>query len=138
MSLITWEDSFSIGISEIDEQHQKMLAIINKLFDLFGNKKHEDQAEIARIIKEMTDYALYHFRTEEKYFELFSYPKSAEHIEIHNQYRSKIEEWRQRYDANKDKAIFFEISEFLQDWWTWHINNTDRDYAPFLKANGVM
>jgi len=137
MSLIPWNDSFALGIDEIDEQHQKMLAIINKLFDLFEDKKHEDQAEIDRIIKEMADYAVYHFQTEEKYFQLYGYKKALPHIQIHNQYRAKVEDWRRRYDTDKDKTIFFEISSFLQDWWTWHINNTDREYVPFLKANGL-
>ena len=138
MALIEWKSEFALGVNEIDEQHQKMLSIINKLYDLFADKKHEDQGEIDKIIKEMADYAVYHFETEEKYFQLFAYEKRDEHIEIHNQYRTKIENWRERYSANKDKAIFFEISEFLQNWWTWHINNTDRDYVPFMKANGVI
>lgn len=138
MPLIPWDDKFALGISEIDEQHKKMLAIINKLNDLFTDKKHEEQAEIDNVIKEMADYAVYHFATEEKYFQLFDYEKAEAHIQIHNQYRAKIEEWRQRYDVSKSKMIFFEISNFLQDWWTWHINNTDRDYVPFLKANGLF
>lgn len=137
MPLIPWKSEYALGVNEIDEQHQKMLGIINKLFDLFTDKKHEDQNEVDQIIKEMADYAIYHFETEEKYFKLFAYEKSAEHIEIHNQYRTKIAEWQERYATNKDKLIFFEISEFLQNWWTWHINNTDRDYVPFMKANGV-
>ena len=137
MPLIPWDDKFVLGIEEIDTQHKKMLTIINKLDDLFKNKQQEDQVKIDGIIKEMADYAIYHFQTEEKYFELFAYEKTKAHVEIHNQYRTRIEEWRQRYALNRDKMIFFEISNFLQDWWTWHINNTDRDYVPFMKANGV-
>ncbi len=137
MSLIIWKDEFALGIKEIDDQHQKMLSIINKLYSLFENEKHEDLLEIDKIIKEMSDYATYHFETEEKYFELFGYEKAAEHIKIHNQYKLRVDEWRRHYDASKDKKVFFEISNFLQDWWTWHINNTDRSYVPFLKANGV-
>jgi hemerythrin-like metal-binding protein len=137
MPLIPWEDKYSLGIKEIDEQHQKMLAIINKLYDLFENKKQEDQAEINRVIKEMADYALYHFATEENYFRLYGYEKAASHIQIHDQYRKKIEEWEKHYADHQDKAIFFEISDFLQKWWDWHINNTDREYVPFMKANGV-
>ena len=137
MSLITWGAEFTLGISEIDEQHQKMVAIINKLHDFFENKHHEEQAKINQVIKEMADYAIYHFQTEEKYFELFGYEKASAHIEIHNQYRAKIEDWRQRYETTPDKSIYFEISSFLQDWWTWHINNTDREYVPFFKANKI-
>lgn len=138
MALIPWESKFELGISEIDEQHKHMLAIINKLYDMFEAKEHENQVEIDKVIKEMADYALYHFATEEKYFELFAYENKEPHIKIHDQYRAKIVEWQDRYSANNDKAIFFEISTFLHDWWTWHINNTDRDYVPFMKANNVI
>jgi len=137
MPLIAWQDDFALGINELDEQHKKMLSIINRLFDLFAEKKHEDQAEIDKIILEMAAYAIYHFETEEKYFKLYAYEKMAEHIAVHNQYRAKIADWQKRYEASKDKIIFFEISEFLHNWWTWHINNTDRAYIPFMKANGV-
>ncbi|MFZ4648878.1 MAG: bacteriohemerythrin [Patescibacteria group bacterium] len=137
MSLIPWQDSYSIGINEIDEQHKKMLGIINHLTDLFDNKQNRNEAEIEQTIKDLTDYAIYHFQAEEKYFAIFHYDRAEEHIKVHDQYRAKIEEWRKRYDKNKDPKVFFEISEFLQSWWTWHINNTDRAYAPLFKENGV-
>ena len=137
MALIPWQEEFSLGISEIDEQHKKMLAIINHLNDLFENHQHHNEAEIDSVIKELSDYAIYHFQTEKKYFDLYGYENAAEHLKIHDQYRQKIDEWRTRYDADKDPKIFFEISEFLQNWWTWHINNTDRAYVPFLKSKGL-
>lgn len=135
--LIPWKDEFALGIEEIDEQHKRMLSIINKLFTLFEDEKYNDQDEINKIIKEMTDYANYHFATEEKYFDIFNYEKKAAHLEIHNQYRLKISNWHKCYQELCDRKVFFEISGYLQDWWTWHINNTDREYVAFFKANGV-
>ena len=137
MSLIPWREEYALGISEIDEQHQKILAIINKLSDLFNEKRHKDQAEIDQVIQELSDYAIYHFQTEEKYFQLFNYEKAKEHISVHDLYRTKVDEWRKRYNIDQDEKVFFEISNFLQEWWIWHINNTDRAYVPFMKANGV-
>lgn len=137
MNLIPWEDKYSVDIVEIDEQHKKMLAIINKLYALLEEKKVDDHEEIDLIIQEMMDYAVYHFQTEEKYFKLFNYEKAEEHTEVHNQYKTKIEDWYRRYSETKDRAVFFEISTYLHDWWIWHINNTDRDYAPLLKEKGV-
>lgn len=115
-----------------------MLSIINKLYDLFEGLKNNDQTEIDKVIKEMADYAIYHFATEEKYFAMFGYEKADEHIQIHNQYRAKIDDWRKKYEETRDGKIFFEISNFLHDWWIWHINNTDRDYVPFMKANKII
>jgi len=137
MSFIPWKEEYELGITEIDEQHQKMLAIINKLHDILGRRALGDQLHIDTIIKEMADYAIYHFQTEEKYFDIFGYEQAKEHIAIHNQYWNKVAEWQERYNINKDKAVFYEIFEYLQNWWIWHICHTDRDYVPFFKANGL-
>lgn len=137
MELIPWREEFALGISEIDEQHKKILAIINNLSEIFQEKKHHEQGVIDQIIQELNDYANYHFQTEEKYFNLFSYQDAEAHIKIHNQYREKISEWRQRYEKENDPKIFFDVSEFLKNWWVWHINNTDRAYVPLLKENGL-
>jgi hemerythrin-like metal-binding protein len=134
MSLIPWDKKFKLGIKEIDDQHRQLLGIINRLYDLFKNDKHEDLEGLGQIIKEITDYSVYHFRTEEKYFKRFNYAKAAEHIKMHDQYLAKIEEWHRRYHTERDSVIFFEISNFLHKWWTYHINNADRDYVPFLEA----
>lgn len=90
----------------------------------------------------MMDYTIYHFQTEENYFKLYGYERTASHTEIHSQYRTRVAEWRELYHKDKDNRetvtqIFFEISKFLHDWWIWHINNTDRDYVPFMKANHI-
>jgi hemerythrin len=137
MSFISWKEEYELGISEIDEQHKKMLGIINELHDLMGQEEKADQSQIDKIIKEMADYAMYHFKTEEKYFNLFSYEDTETHMTIHSQYAQKVSEWQSRYDAEKDQAIFFEIFNYLQDWWIWHICHTDRDYVSFFKANGL-
>jgi hemerythrin len=137
MSFISWKEEYELGISEIDEQHKKMLGIINELHDLMGQEEKADQGQIDKIIKEMADYAMYHFKTEEKYFNIFSYEDTESHMTIHNQYVQKVNEWQDKYNAEKDPAIFFEIFNYLQDWWIWHICHTDRDYVSFFKANGI-
>lgn len=137
MELIPWREEFALGISEIDEQHKKILAIINNLSEIFQGKKHHEQEIINQIIQELDDYANYHFQAEEKYFDLFSYQDAEAHIKIHNQYREKIVEWHQKYEKENDPKIFFDVSEFLKNWWVWHINNTDRAYVPLFKENGI-
>lgn len=137
MALITWQDNYALGISEIDNQHKKIVEIINRLFEMFSNKTANGTMDLGPTLKELTDYADYHFSTEEKYFELFQYEKAAPHIELHNNYRTKIEDFKKRYEIEKDETVFFELTNFLQDWWAWHINNLDREYVPVFQEHGV-
>jgi hemerythrin-like metal-binding protein len=137
MPLITWETSYELGISEIDNQHKKMVEIINRLFQMFSEHKVQDEEALKTVLQELTDYANYHFSTEEKYFALLNYPGTENHIAKHNQYREKIEEFKTQLAANKTESTFFNLTNFLQDWWVWHINNVDREYVPLFLAQGV-
>ena len=96
-----------------------------------------DEEALGSILQELTDYADYHFATEEKYFKLFHYPESAGHIEIHHKYRDKIEQFKKDFAAAKTEEVFFNLNNFLQDWWVWHINNMDREYVPLFKEHGL-
>jgi len=137
MALITWQAEYALGLEEIDNQHKKIVEIINHLFQMFTEHNLNDGADLNVVLQELTDYANYHFSTEEKYFALFQYQKTAEHLEMHNNYRKKIEEFTKQYKIEKNETIFFNLTNFLQDWWVWHINNTDRDYAPLFKEKGI-
>jgi hemerythrin len=33
MSIIQWDESFSVNVAEIDKQHQRLLEMINELYD---------------------------------------------------------------------------------------------------------
>jgi len=136
MPLITWQESYALGISEIDDQHKKIVELINRLFQMFSEHQIPDEG-LGAVLQELTDYANYHFSTEEKYFSLFNYPQAAGHIAMHNKYRTKIEEFKTQFKTDKTESIFFNLTNFLQDWWIWHINNLDREYVPLFREKGV-
>ncbi len=137
MAIINWTEEYSVGVKELDHQHQNLIAIINRLYALYKDNKFS-KTDAAPIFKELFDYADYHFGTEEHYFQIYNYPKKDEHINIHNQYRDKMEAFKDRYDAGPSPEVLFEISNFLNEWWIWHINNTDREYTKYFNANGLM
>lgn len=136
MPSILWEDQYLLGINEIDTQHKKIIDIINKLHDIAFTARDVND-DIENILKELEDYAIYHFNTEEKYFKMFGYNESKDHIEIHNQYRDRINSWVNEYNRDRDNKIISEMLGFLENWWVFHINNTDRKYAPLFKKMGL-
>ncbi len=71
--MITWDDKYSVGISSIDEEHKKLIDIINKVIDA---KQHTDNSiEITEILNEMNNYVLTHFANEETYMIKYNYPE---------------------------------------------------------------
>lgn len=136
MDFINWQADFSVGVQEIDEQHQKIVAIINRLYAMFAAKKIE-ASELEEIFQELTDYADYHFQTEEKHFTEFNYDKAAPHIEMHNIYRDKIEKLKIKFANDKSSETFFQITDFLREWWVWHINHTDKEYTACFNEHGL-
>ena len=55
---IEWKNSMSVGVSESDIQHQKMISIINDFFDILRSENKKNYVEI---LKRLEDYADYHF-----------------------------------------------------------------------------
>ncbi len=69
---LIWKDEFNIGIKIIDEEHQRLFRIINKLFALRGGETRYRRT-CQEGIKYFKTHALKHFEDEETYMELIHY-----------------------------------------------------------------
>lgn len=134
MALIQWNDALSVGIAGIDQQHQRLVQMINGLNDAMGQGKGKDV--IGRIIAELVAYAVTHFRTEEKYFDQFAYPDAANHKREHADFTKRVADFKAQFDAGK-LGLSIEVMAFLSNWLQDHIKGSDRRYAPFLRAKAV-
>lgn len=85
-SQLIWKDEFNLGIKIIDEEHEKLFRIINRLFTL-----KKDGKKSRRICQEGIKYfkahALKHFEDEEKYMELIGYEEIQMHKRLHRDFR---------------------------------------------------
>ena len=59
MDAIEWNDSYSVGVAELDEQHKKLLRIINTMFE--SDDLSVNSQTITDILTEMVEYASAHF-----------------------------------------------------------------------------
>lgn len=128
-----WNSSLSLGISSIDKQHQKLVALINELARALS--KGEKQAS-KKILKELVDYTVYHFGYEEKLFNQFKYPQEQEHKTIHKRLVEQVQDFVKKVEEG-DYSIADELLNFLKDWLTNHIGFTDKKYAPFFKEHNI-
>jgi len=133
-NLIDWNNSYSVGLDFIDEQHKKLFMCINNLH--LAMRESKDNEILEKTIIALVDYVNLHFTVEEELFEKFNYEGKVEHIAQHKQYVDKIKSFQNEY-ANKKSLISFEIIDFLEDWILAHIMVEDKKYQKCFSEHGI-
>jgi hemerythrin-like metal-binding protein len=128
-----WTKDLELGIPTIDEQHKKLVAMVNSLH---RSLERSDTASAGRVLQELIEYTGYHFGTEEKFFDQHGYPETDAHKTIHKKLVDKVLAFKRKFDAGEE-FLSQELLNFLKDWLINHIGFTDRKYAPFLQSKGV-
>lgn len=131
--LIKWDEKFSVGIPEIDQQHQKLFQIIDAVFDGFTAGGEKEKKALAEAFDKVLDYTRYHFATEERYFEEFHYPDAEEHKKQHARLLRETLAMKKQYTEDPSSTITFELVDFLTLWLQKHILLHDKKYAPFVR-----
>ena len=139
MEKFIWTEEYSVGIKEIDEQHQHFFEIANKILDLVVGE-NQVKEEILKALTELGDYGFYHFSTEEKYFDEFGYDLAPLHVDAHNKYRETVGKYFK--DINKDegvdvKKIAEDMATYSSNWLSNHILLMDKQYTKFFKEHGL-
>lgn len=134
MPLISWSDTYSVNVKEIDEQHKKLIDLINKLHDAM--KVGKGSQMIADVLKALIDYTSSHFATEERYMKLHAYPEYAHHKKEHNLLVMKVLDVQKNLQSGK-APITQDIMAFLKDWLITHIQGEDKKFGPFFNSKGL-
>ncbi len=134
MALLTWNDSYSVKIKDIDLQHQKLIDLINELHD--GMKSGQGSAVLGKILNELVNYTKFHFAFEEKLFEKYVYPDARTHKREHEDLVKQVLDYKESFDAGKS-VLTIDIMNFLRDWLTKHISGSDKKYTPFFTSKGL-
>ncbi|GAB4340071.1 MAG: hemerythrin family protein [Calditrichia bacterium] len=132
---IEWKEKYSVGIEQIDRQHQGLIELLNKLHEQIQNKDKSFQPETA--IKKLKKYILLHFGTEEKYFDLYNYPRKLEHKEEHRQFAQKVSELEERIKV-AGAVVTLEMLNWLSQWYRQHVTGSDHQYAQYFKEKGFI
>ncbi|AEH44800.1 methyl-accepting chemotaxis sensory transducer [Thermodesulfatator indicus DSM 15286] len=132
--LIKWGPSFEIGIKIIDEQHHKLVDMINELYRSL--KEEVSIANLEKILDELIDYTAKHFKTEEEFFDKYGYPETEIHKQIHAKLVDKVIDYKHKIKSG-DEKLAYDLLTFLKDWLSNHICVTDKKYGPFLKEKGL-
>lgn len=135
MLFVRWiDEKYSVNIGDIDEQHKKLIGIINEAYQ--AKIENLNRKTIAGILEKMADYAKTHFQAEEQLLSEHGYPELEFHRNAHLFFMTKAGELNRDFALNED-SIIEDMLTFLKEWLIKHIMETDKRYAPFLNERGI-
>lgn len=131
--MIEWDVKFSVGVQRIDEEHKKLIDIINKA--AVTNKFKKIRVVLATL-DEMINYAGYHFLTEVTYMVGSDYSEYLFHRNEHIGFTDKVIDFQNRV-VSGDSQVVNEAQEFLKQWLVNHIQETDSRYTDWFNRNSL-
>jgi hemerythrin-like metal-binding protein len=131
MELFAWTDKLKTGIPKIDEQHKRLIDLINELNEAMRLGKGKQVVE--QVLIGLKEYTEYHFGFEVSALERNKYPKVEEQKKEHASYVSKLQELTLQHKRN-ELGISIDVMNFVSDWIRDHIMKEDMKYIPYLQG----
>lgn len=125
--MIDWNESLSVGNSILDEQHQRLIDIINGFHEEVVSHPENELTIIPRVLDKLFDYVQYHFETEEEMMETAGYPDLENHRKTHRAIKEKLFDIKDRL-VRKEIVISLELVVFFEEWLVNHILGVDMEY----------
>lgn len=129
MARVEWQTCYSVGNQRLDQQHQRIVAMINQLGDAMDTGA--ERATLMQILSDLAGYTKTHFGEEERMLAESGYPELTEHHERHASLNRQLADfYRTFYTSSRPQTK--EVMAFLQNWLYNHILEQDKRYAPYL------
>jgi len=135
MEPVQWSEKFSVGVKELDQQHQQLIKLLNILISTQGTTNTHSETVSDTLIA-MTRYAQAHFKAEESLMEAYGFPGLEKQKVQHRDFRKKTVAFSTATTLGVDQ-IPEALLEYLADWWVHHILEDDMAYRTFFKDKGV-
>ena len=127
--IFPWLEKYSVGIEQIDAQHQGLVRLINDLHAAMI--AGQGSQNIGKILDELVHYTEEHFSYEENMLRERNFSRLIGHQLEHKRLTGQVVELREKY-RNNSITLTMEVMRFLKDWLANHIMGHDQKYAAEL------
>lgn len=125
-------ETYSTGVSSIDEEHGELMDLINQIHE--GLHASVSQDDIKRLLQRLAACAAAHFAHEEKQFTMIGYPDAAFHTHTHQHFMIVLSCFEKGTDRMGRPVALADQVDFLRDWLLDHITNEDQQVVDYLDA----
>ncbi len=125
MALIEWQESYSVGVAKLDDDHKRLIDIIRRV-----DEADKAGRSVQWVLEELRSYAEYHFRGEEERLAAAGYPDLEEHKREHHAFVEWLTTVERTYNMAPDAAFHIAetVNDYLSEWLTHHILLIDMQY----------
>ena len=127
--MIKWTSEHLTGILDIDENHKKLVKLLNEAYELFILGVNVDEFHI----DELYNYMILCFDCEETWMINTSYPEISTHAAEHELFTIRFFEIRNDYEQNAKNSV--ELLLFYNNYINHHVRETNRKFGSFVEAN---
>jgi hemerythrin len=123
-ALFKWDDSFLIGIEELDHEHKLLIEDINRLHEELA--RHNEKSEIEKCLGDIFARMQAHFALEEHVMKEHRYRFFDEHKREHNDLLDSYTEYMEKYLNDATGSSSNPIEDKLKHWVINHIATSDK------------
>lgn len=134
MVFMTWNEQLKVGIDVIDDDHRKLVELINELHD--GMMAGCNREALGSILDRLVSYTRLHFAREEEFFARTGYLDAA-HKKAHADLMAQMIDLTAKFKGELLAAPSPLIMDFLKDWLNDHILGSDKKCAAHLNSMGI-
>ena len=136
MSSIAWNDSLSVGIDLIDEQHKTLISKIADLDEALHTGR--GPSEIVHILTFLMDYTELHFGTEERNMRAYDYPSLDAHVVKHEEFKTALANLGDDFkEEGATQGLADSIGMLLMNLFVKHIKDVDHRFGEYLRENNL-
>jgi len=134
MASFNWGKCYETGLPTVDKQHHALVDLINHYGELLTAGERIGAPEIDSALQQLTDYAHYHFREEERMMVQAGLERNyvREHKHFHADFLHEVTLMKDGMGQGQTQAE--QLLKFLTHWLAYHILGTDQSMARQMAA----
>jgi hemerythrin-like metal-binding protein len=130
-----WDNSLSVGVKKIDDQHKQLFHAVNGLIDAI--EENHGQTELKKALDFLTGYVGTHFADEEKLQQQSGYPDYENHKRIHDAFtKSAVALAEEFVKSGSSEGLVKEVKRKFGDWLVTHIKGEDSKIGAHINGTG--
>jgi hemerythrin len=128
---ITWDDSYSVGVEELDSQHRALFSRFDALIRACDVGTGREEA--VRMLEFLNGYVMSHFKGEEELQRRYGYPDSERHRKEHMAFARELTSLMEQFrEQGPTPRLVATTNQIVAVWLIDHISRMDAEFARYL------